>query len=808
MVFNPLFLQNPAGVENIHPEKVTKLNNSGYLFSDIINVFMNNDESDSLSKLTQDFLGSAQIKETSGKPVILSLLGEASMPITDPSKNLKLKIEDLLPNEFNKKLVNIENTSNKNIVEKSLTADQSQLEQILTTINNLFNTGKNQTENSGIDLTEAGELLENSDGIFLIIETQNKIFNINIAKQESENSADANTEETDAESLYKIKFTQFNEKSLLNSQESGLLALNNVQNNSQLTFLPFESDLASENILESSPVKLKYFTYQNQGNEKALRPSPDNKIADLVNPENKLNERNAAQNTSQKSLNINSEIIIKTEPGKNDSVKIDTVEPGKIDQSKIISAINTEVDKVNLKGKETSNNPAENKIVGINNKSPEKTIVSGLNKPEQATAADQIKVTEQIKTPEQGKATEQIKVTEQIKTPEQGKASEQIKVTEPIKTPEQGKATEQIKVTEPIKTPEQLKTSEQVKIDAQKDKNEHKLSNELSAKDNKPELSTNKNLTNQQDKTASDFKEIVNKSIVRENVKSEINEINHDESEIKRSPINVAEKITTEKFDDKNTREPEVKSFEKYALESKENEQLNIKVNKAVKHITTIKSENSQIQNPDKPVKENSEVKTNIAEEKTKNIQSGESNEKNFSQNENSFKQSEENKHVPLESSKISSTQVKEKFTLDAPLPNSNSERIVKAAEIMKEISKFIEKQDKSTLTLKVSPENLGRLKITLDITDQNVKANIHVENEAVKSIIEKNIADLQNQMSKNGIQLTSVNISLSDNEQKNTKQFVNKKKNNGFDSNEKNVEEIDEDKVKMMGYNTVEYLA
>ena len=732
MVFNPLFLQNTTGVENIHPEKVNKLNSSGYLFSDIINVFMNSEEGDSLTKLTQEFLGSAQIKENNGKPVILSLLGESSLPLNNLTKNLQLKIEDFLPANLKKNLVKVENENNKNISEKSLTANQSQLAQILQTINNLFagnekggklnadTSASNTGENTKLDLTAAEKLLEESDGVFFIVETSDKIFNINISKQvETGNSATSKTE-TENNGLYKIKFTLVNENSLLNSQNNGTLAFNGRQNNSQLSFLPFESELANEDISAASAVKLKMFTYQNSGSENNLTLSKVNKnnSVNIIDPSVKpVNEVVTSKNSVENVAFAKSEKVIET-AGAN--------ETGKAEAGKTSS--NSNVIKENIK--ETTN-------INSNKTAEEKSLNNKANE--------------------------------------------------------------------------------------QNNKNENLAANELKQKtgknftQNTSQQVDEKNSLTKNDPRFSEVKaEGSQKTVLKGNVesipKTELKNSFEQKFENKKEELQQAEKPLNEKAVEKNNTETNPKTFEKFAAELKENEQLNIKVAKAVKNITTVKAENSNHQAAEKPLKENvetkTELKTNQSEDKAGSIKTAESNEKNFSQSENSSKQSEENKHVPLDANRINSTQAKEKFTLDAPTPHSNSERIVKAAEIMKEISKFIEKQDKSTLTIRVSPEDLGKLKITLDIVEHSVKANIHVENEAVKSIVEKNIVELQNQMSKSGIQLTSVNVSLSESDQKNTKQFVNKKKSNSIELNEQNIEENEDEKVKMMGYNTMEYLA
>lgn len=711
MVFNPLFLQNTSGVENIHPEKVNKLSGSGYLFSDIINVFMNADENDSLTKLTQEFLGSAQLKENNGSPVIMSLLGETSIPVGDVSKNLQLKIEDLLPAGLKKKLVKTESEADKNVIEKSLNVDQKQLVQILETINQLLGIGKQEIKNSGenpdVDLSETVNLLEGSDGVFLVVETADKILNLNITKLNHEITIDAASEiktgEAQKENLYKIKFTVINDKSLYSPSINETLVSGSTQNSSQLSFLSFESETAETNA-EVSPVKLKVFTYQNTVAENVLPDSPNNKLKFV----------NQTGETQQK----NSEKEIKTS----------------------VAA-----------GKSTENIPVEN-----------------LEGKKVLTASDE---------------KETIKVS--------GKSVNPKTTTE---VPEKTKA-------------EITKIAEQKNILSEKELVENNHGKEKIKENGSPLSNTIKN----SEKTKEEFivvkNEIKAKEILSSVSKTESKENVEFKTDVKENISKPVENITKEKIDENTDSELSTKDFEKFVLGNKENEQLNVKVTKAVKNITTIKAENTQQPSGEKTVKENSENKESKTEDNTKTVQAPESNEKNFSQNESFFKQSDENKNFGFDT-KIHTTQVKEKFTLDEPLPHTNSERIVKAAELMKELSKFIEKQDKSTLTIRISPEDLGKLKITIDVVEQNVKANIHVENEAVKTIIEKNIVELQNQMSKNGIQLTSVNVSLSESDQKNAKQFAGKKKTNSFDVNDKSIDENEEEKIKMMGYNTVEYLA
>ena len=137
----------------------------------------------------------------------------------------------------------------------------------------------------------------------------------------------------------------------------------------------------------------------------------------------------------------------------------------------------------------------------------------------------------------------------------------------------------------------------------------------------------------------------------------------------------------------------------------------------------------------------------------------------------------------------------------------NESSRIVKKGEIFKEISKFIVSQEKQSLTFRIEPEQLGKLKITLDMVEHAIKANIEVESEVIKTFLEKNISDLFNHLNKEGIQLNSVNISLTEKDNKQAKQSSSKKKNEESEEKEEKVDDSRDGKVKMMGYNTRDYL-
>lgn len=133
--------------------------------------------------------------------------------------------------------------------------------------------------------------------------------------------------------------------------------------------------------------------------------------------------------------------------------------------------------------------------------------------------------------------------------------------------------------------------------------------------------------------------------------------------------------------------------------------------------------------------------------------------------------------------------------------------KVIKPAEIFNEFSKMITGTEKQSLTFQLNPENLGKIKLMVDFTDNQLVTRIEVENDQVKHFIQSNIETLKQQLSSSGIHLSNVSISLADYDQKNNKQFVPKKKNSGRMINENSDEDLLKSDKRILGYNTLEYL-
>ncbi len=87
------------------------------------------------------------------------------------------------------------------------------------------------------------------------------------------------------------------------------------------------------------------------------------------------------------------------------------------------------------------------------------------------------------------------------------------------------------------------------------------------------------------------------------------------------------------------------------------------------------------------------------------------------------------------------------------------------------------------------------------------MQATIEVENEQIRQTVQSNIEQLKTTLHNNGIQINNLNVNLSNGEQKAHKQFSNKRKNYGGNTDSKVEQKSDLTGKKKLGYNTYEYL-
>ncbi|QQS35481.1 MAG: flagellar hook-length control protein FliK [Ignavibacteriales bacterium] len=175
---------------------------------------------------------------------------------------------------------------------------------------------------------------------------------------------------------------------------------------------------------------------------------------------------------------------------------------------------------------------------------------------------------------------------------------------------------------------------------------------------------------------------------------------------------------------------------------------------------------------------------------------------------DSSSKQTEESKIEVTTKVEVKENQVitKEKIVVETKQMNETF-KTIKSSEIVKEISNFVKTGETKTVVFKVVPENLGKIKVSLDVAENFAKATIEVENESVKQIVQSNLETLKNSLSQNGITLSAINVTLNGNQQKGYKPVDSKRRVND-NTNENKIETAPEVLLrKDLGYNTYEYL-
>ena len=126
---------------------------------------------------------------------------------------------------------------------------------------------------------------------------------------------------------------------------------------------------------------------------------------------------------------------------------------------------------------------------------------------------------------------------------------------------------------------------------------------------------------------------------------------------------------------------------------------------------------------------------------------------------------------------------------------------------IKEEISNLIQKGEKKSVEFQLNPENLGKMNIKLEVINKMVSASIKVDNETTQQAVQNSLEGLKTSLNQQGVQLSSLNVSLADSEEKNNRYFKQKKKNNntmnlkvnGFD---------DKFAHKNLGYNNYDFIA
>ncbi|MCZ7610099.1 MAG: flagellar hook-length control protein FliK [Ignavibacterium sp.] len=134
--------------------------------------------------------------------------------------------------------------------------------------------------------------------------------------------------------------------------------------------------------------------------------------------------------------------------------------------------------------------------------------------------------------------------------------------------------------------------------------------------------------------------------------------------------------------------------------------------------------------------------------------------------------------------------------------------KVISSSEMVKEVYKVIENNEKQSVVLKLVPKELGAIKVTLDTIDNAITAKVEVDNESVGQVIRNNVEQLRQNLLQSGVQVNSISITYNSSQQK-QHGFNNQKRKNNLYQQENSIEEVEEAVIiKKMGYNTYEYLA
>lgn len=133
--------------------------------------------------------------------------------------------------------------------------------------------------------------------------------------------------------------------------------------------------------------------------------------------------------------------------------------------------------------------------------------------------------------------------------------------------------------------------------------------------------------------------------------------------------------------------------------------------------------------------------------------------------------------------------------------------KVVEQSRLMNEIENVIKNGDRKLVQLNLYPEELGSVKISLDVNDKVINAKIDVTSDSVRQIILTQAENLKTSLTQSGIQLASLNVSVNNPDEKNSQQGKTKRKD-GSVNKKIIIKDIPQGaKVKNLGYNTYDYI-
>lgn len=135
--------------------------------------------------------------------------------------------------------------------------------------------------------------------------------------------------------------------------------------------------------------------------------------------------------------------------------------------------------------------------------------------------------------------------------------------------------------------------------------------------------------------------------------------------------------------------------------------------------------------------------------------------------------------------------------------------KTIKEYELKNEIKNLFNTNESRNVTLKLTPENLGKVNVNIEIHENMMNTKIGVDSESIKNIIQSTAGELKNLLNQNGIELVSLTINMNNADDKGNHKFISKTKKriNNIDEILSREESANEEISKKLGYNTYDYI-
>ncbi len=798
MEFNPLFLNINNQINSTGDIKLNRFGNLSYLFKDIIKVNMNSvsagNEVDTLNSqnlIEQNLnnLGQISVSEDELKKVIETILAklgnlsgnslESNSTVKSVNEQSSLKNKKVKDTETNTAFVNVNGIINQLEAGKTIKLNFTDLDE-----NYSIEISKNADEKNVSD---------NSNSLKVEI-AKSPLDEIQAAKQ---SFTFKNPVETTSQGII-LGEDSFTTSQVVNNSEPKSAFKTNIIKNTINEILLNENAVADNKELNIPGENIKTVSDKNVDTLKVNDGGAENLLKELKSLlENRASNSGFANNSNDgnyeikivkqefsnnlnnsQNINVSNEEIVPTKPSgsiyKTDEKLFEVNQKISSEAQKDFKQLenqNHNLSKIKFSSsEEILQKPVENKITTENKLQNDKPDLN-INKNDVKIlnlANDEIKTSKTINSDSNSLKQDDNK-------------SEQINVKENI----QDRSVEKIK-------PQKLSESEI---------NKDKVEFNNSSKDSKEKLSI-KDYTS---KDLSQSKNINKNEPVLKNALHESTKLNLDPNEKSLSKA-VDSKEINDPSKGKLTKQSDVKIRADFNTNSSSFEMKEAKNENGLKTITDANNKeqfNSAEQNANQsqnqkdsktsPEAINPSVKNDNKEAKTEFSNDKSDNPKLQESNFNSELKNAQNSEV--------------KETRSAPLFHEQP-KMIKPSQILHEISSFIQKGDVKSIVLKLTPENLGNVKVEVNMIDKALHANIEVDNESVKQTIQTNFDQLKSSLIQSGIAVAGLTISLNNSSEKNSKAFEAKKKTEHYTKEVKSDDNLTISIPKKMGYNTYEYLA